>query len=479
MNQLAIHQLVYFNQRRSIMLFAYMRTSVWRKNKISMEMQLEAIREKAIELHLSPLQENQLFEDRGISGAKLEERKGLQELLAILQEPSSHNSTLMVYRFDRLSRDMGIMLKIMEVLENNEIRLISVMESSLNSDNIPMQKMLVHVHALVAQFERDMIIENVNLGLAQKRREGKPLSPNVPFGYRYSQDKLLPVETELKIVRYIYDLYLSGEIGYEKIVKQLTKKNYFFYDRPFIESDVYRILNNKTYYGVFKGGDVGGEYKGSHVTVVSEEEYVTVQKIRRRKQSAKVSTRKNWLRQKLTCPCCEQKLTPKMIRHNKTEYHYYYCANPQCKERVVSADAIEKEVKKAVIQFLVQSQVLEQMVVEIESRQGEELTQSRREQLQQGRKKERLLLQFEEGGIGPEEFSQAFSELRQVIRTTNRRPKVTVRRKDLQALLEQKNQIKKQTLPEEFYFDLVDRVNMDEKFRIKGIYCKPAFKRRI
>ena len=42
----------------------------------------------------------------------------------------------------------------------------------------------------------------------------------------------------------------------------------------------------------------------------------------------------------------------------------------------------------------------------------------------------------------------------------------------MEALLKQKNQIKKQTLPEEFYFDLVERVNMDEKYRIKGIYLK-------
>ena len=324
------------------MIFAYLRTSVQKKNKISIEMQLCAINEKAVELHLPELHESNIFEDRGMSGAKLKERKGLQELLQVLREPSSFGSTLLVYRFDRLSRDINVMLEILGVLEKNEIQLISVMESSLNSDNIPMQKMLVHVHALVAQFERDMIIENVNLGLAQKRREGKPLSPNVPFGYRYSQDKLLPVETELKIVRYIYDLYLTSEFGYEKIVNQLTKRKLLFHERPFVETDIHRILSNKTYYGVFKGGDVGGEYKGSHVTVVSEAEYVTVQKIRRRKQSAKVSKRQNWLRKKLTCPCCDQKLTPKMIRNDKAEYYYYYCANPHCKERVVNADAVEK-----------------------------------------------------------------------------------------------------------------------------------------
>ena len=161
-----------------------------------------------------------------------------------------------------------------------------------------------------------------------------------------------------------------------------------------------------------------------------------------------------------------------MKRNNKIEYHYYYCANPQCKERVVNADAVEKEVKKAVIQFLLQSPVLEQTVSEIESRQCEEFAESRREKLQQERTKERLLLQFEEGRISPEQFSQAFSALSQVSNATNRRPKVTVGRKDLEALLKQKNQIKKQTLPEKFYFDLVERVNMDRKYRIKGIYLK-------
>ena len=335
-----------------------------------------------------------------------------------------------------------------------------------------MQKMLVQVHALVAQFERDMIIENVNLGLAQKRREGKPLSPKVPFGYRFSPVKLVPVEAELTIVRYIYDLYLTGKCGYEKITKQLTEKNVFFKERPFVPTDIHRILSNKTYCGIFKGGDVGGEYRGSHATVISEAEYAAVQKIRKRRQAAKVSTRKNWLRQKLTCPCCHQKLTPKMKRNNKIEYHYYYCANPQCKERVVNANTVEKEVKKAVVQFLLQSPVLEQTVSEIESRQCEEFAESRREKLQQERTKERLLLQFEEGSLSPEEFSQAFSALSQVSNATNRRPKVTVGRKNLEALLKQKNQIKKQTLPEEFYFDLVERVNMDEKYRIKGIYLK-------
>lgn len=92
-------------------------------------MQLAAIKEKAADLQLPELQESQVFVDRGVSGAKFKERQGLQELLQVLGEPS-FGSTLLVYRFDRLSRDINVMLEILGVLESNEIKLISVMESS-------------------------------------------------------------------------------------------------------------------------------------------------------------------------------------------------------------------------------------------------------------------------------------------------------------------------------------------------------------
>ena len=71
------------------MIFAYLRTSVQKKNKISLEMQQAAIKEKAAELHLPEVHESHVFADRGVSGVKFKERKGLQELLQVLREPSS------------------------------------------------------------------------------------------------------------------------------------------------------------------------------------------------------------------------------------------------------------------------------------------------------------------------------------------------------------------------------------------------------
>ena len=51
------------------MIFAYLRTSVQRKNKISIEMQQAAIKEKAAELNLPKLHETHIFAARGATGA--------------------------------------------------------------------------------------------------------------------------------------------------------------------------------------------------------------------------------------------------------------------------------------------------------------------------------------------------------------------------------------------------------------------------
>lgn len=121
---------------------------------------------------------------------------------------------------------------------------------------------------------------------------------------------------------------MTGKCGYEKITKQLTEKNVFFKERPFVPTDIHRILSNKTYCGIFKGGDVGGEYRGSHATVISEAEYAAVQKIRKRRQAAKVSTRKIGCGKEADLSMLSSEANTQMKRNNKIEYHYYYCANP-------------------------------------------------------------------------------------------------------------------------------------------------------
>lgn len=452
------------------MIFSYLRTSVWKKNKVTMEMQKEKINAKLDELGLPYPHSANVFEDRGISGAKLE-RPGLQALLEQLKKPESSQGTLLVYRFNRLSRSTSIMLEIMDVLEDNDIELISVMEP-LPSNNKVLQKSFMRLYGVVAAFERDVISENLMLTMDRKRSEGKPLSSNTPFGYRFSRDKLIAVEEELDVVRKVYRLYLSEEYGYEKIAKKLNEIGHRFKGREFSEIDIYRMLDNATYCGFLKGGSHGDEYRGDHKPVVTEEEYDKVQQIKRQRHVKKKSNRVNWLRGKVACPLCDQNLTPKTIRQGRRAYHYYYCAKPTCKERGVDADKLEYQIKQSVIKFIMKSSILDSTIDEIDQMLTEKRQRTRTNRRQHKRAKERLFKQFESNDISGEQFKEKLKKLDNVMTFSKPTQKEKLRKSALESLLSQRSKIMENKLPEEFYFDLVKGIHLNEKYQVEAIYLK-------
>lgn len=435
-------------------------------------MQQNAIRKKLEELELPQPPPENIYEDRGISGATLDRRGGLQLLLKKLSSEGAKHSTLIVYRFNRLSRDSSIMIKILEVLSENEIELISVMEPLPRGDKVSLQTMMVNVYGIIAQFERDMTIENVKSGLGRKRSGGMPLTSSVPYGYRYSEERLIPVKEELKIIRFIYDLYLTEKFGYKKICNKLSEKGYQYRGRRFLKTDIYRFLKNKTYFGIFKGGTVGGEYWGKHLTVVSEEEYNRVQEIRSSRRISKKSNRNNWLRKKIICPLCNNNFTPRRMKTKWGIFDYYYCANSLCKERTINADQTEEKVLATIIQFITKSSILDSTLEELNKKHLEMDKEAKLARRQLSYSRERLFIQFEQGEILHDEF----------IRTMNKfnatEGKLTATKKDLfekdfiEGILKSQRDIKGKKLSIEFYSALVQRVELETDYSIKAIYLK-------
>lgn len=435
-------------------------------------MQLEAIHRKVIQDQLGQPEELVVFEDRGISGAKFEERPGLLELLETIQKPAYRESKVLVYKFNRISRDLKLLIQILDSFDDNAIELISATEPILNSTNPQEKRAMINVFGVVAQFERDNIIENKLLGLAEKRRKGKPLTAKVPFGYRYTKDRLIGVDTELSIVRYIYDLYLAGELGYQKIVKKLNGEDYKIRGRPFRVSDIYNILTNKTYFGILKGGSSGGEFLADHQTIVTKAEFDRVQKIRESRQVKKISTRKNWLRMKIVCPLCNRHMTPRLHRRGKRLFNYYSCANLGCREKLIRAEQIEKQCKRAVVQFLTIDTALDKLELDL-IRWGEEQNLKEKNTHAKLKEKRKKLFQaFEANRIDQETFLTDYGDLKKEAYVGKQVTRVLPSKKVLKELLEQKEQVGKKTLPDQFYFDLVQRVELDEDWQVSGVYLK-------
>src|SRR6266704_5743255 len=108
---------------------------------------------------------SKIFTDT-ISGAKTE-RKGLEEALFFLRE----GDTLVVWKLDRLGRSLNHLIEIITALESKKIGFKSLTESI--DTTTPGGKLIFHIFGALAQFERDLIRERTNAGLAAARSRGR------------------------------------------------------------------------------------------------------------------------------------------------------------------------------------------------------------------------------------------------------------------------------------------------------------------
>lgn len=102
------------------------------------------------------------------SGAR-KDRPVLAEVMAFLR-PNS-DDTLVVFKLDRVARSLPHLIEIMDQLKANGIEFQSVTEAI--DTNTPGGRLLFHVVAAIAEFERDLIRERTQAGLKAAREKGR------------------------------------------------------------------------------------------------------------------------------------------------------------------------------------------------------------------------------------------------------------------------------------------------------------------
>lgn len=113
---------------------------------------------------------NPIFKDHGISGAK-GKRPGLDEALKFLRPGDS----LVVFKLDRLGRSVLHLSDLLTRFHKEGIHFCSMSEG-INTTT-PTGKMIFHVLAAIAEFNRDLIVENTLSGLEAAKASGKRLGP--------------------------------------------------------------------------------------------------------------------------------------------------------------------------------------------------------------------------------------------------------------------------------------------------------------
>jgi len=139
-----------------------------------------------------------VFEDRGISGKRIDNRPELRKALDLV---CREKGVLVVYSLSRLARSTKDAIAIAERLDKAGADLVSLSED-INTTTAS-GKMIFRLLAVLAEFERDLVAERTRNALARKRTKGERLG-QVPYGVRLDADgcTLTPDTAEAEAVAF-------------------------------------------------------------------------------------------------------------------------------------------------------------------------------------------------------------------------------------------------------------------------------------
>jgi site-specific DNA recombinase len=124
-------------------------------------------------------------------------------LLALLDRAGAGDfDVLLVAKLDRLSRDHATLVVIERQLQRHGVEVVSTAEQT-NGDG-PLAEFIRGQLALVAQLERQMILERVSAGKAKKKQLGRHVHGRVAYGYLSERGELTPDPERAPVVRRIF-----------------------------------------------------------------------------------------------------------------------------------------------------------------------------------------------------------------------------------------------------------------------------------
>jgi site-specific DNA recombinase len=192
------------------------------------------------------IQIDKFFYDNAISGTKeLENRPGLLELFDFIENNNVKN--VIIWKLDRLARDLYIQEHIIKQLEKHDIKLFSVKENDLDSHD-PMRRAFRQFLGIMSQLEKDFITMRLSAGRLNKAKKGGYSGGGVPLGYK-AEGKCLIIDYEnADTIKRIFHLKRYKRYSMNKIATTLNNENIpTARNGKWYASTISSILNNKKY----------------------------------------------------------------------------------------------------------------------------------------------------------------------------------------------------------------------------------------
>lgn len=196
-----------------------------------------------------------VYEDEGFSGGSLERPRFRQMMREAERRPFR---ALVVYRLDRVSRNIGDFARLIQELEAKGIAFVSVREQFDTST--PLGRAMMYISSVFSQLERETIAERIRDNMLELAKSGRWLGGVTPTGYRSETTlrsdaagrprrccRLVVQPREAELVRLIFARFLTGG-SVSRTAELLTRAGHTSRSgRPLTRFALRAILTNPVY----------------------------------------------------------------------------------------------------------------------------------------------------------------------------------------------------------------------------------------
>lgn len=271
---------------------------------------------------------------------------------------------VLVYKFDRFSRNKYETAIYKKALRDNGVKVISATELIPDSpEGIIFESMLEGY----AEYYSAELSQKVRRGMNETRLKGNYTGGHILYGYKKQDKKLVIDEERAEVVRFIFEQYSIG-VYVKNILLELDRRGVTYKGKPFVRSTVYNILKNEKYAGIyhFNGQIIENMFPQIVPTDIFEKVRAKVQKNHYGKHSVQVVY---LLRNKIKCGYCGQSVNAECGTSQNGEKKYYYkCLGKKhhrCNKSVIRKDILEKLVLDKIVSELNRPQIMNAIVANL------------------------------------------------------------------------------------------------------------------
>lgn len=312
------------------------------------------------------------YDDGGYSGGSLN-RPALQQLLQDVR--CGIINRVIIYKIDRLTREIRDFFKILDVFEQYKVEFVSVKESQYYNTTTAIGRLMVNMFLVFAQFERENAGDRIRDKIANSKAKGIWMGGCPPLGYDIGDRNLVVNETEAALIRFIYTKFCEthsladttvavNNAGY-RTKYYVTRQGRKIGNKKFSTKSIQRLLQNPLYKGMV--AHRGNIYPGMQQAIIENSLFEQVQTIfaLNKNKREKIRPQKEYscreasvLTGLIYCGCCNSAMTPSFCCKGEIRYRYYRCYSrthyleEKCPINQIRASEIDRIVMEQVLTIL-------------------------------------------------------------------------------------------------------------------------------